>query len=142
MFFHIYTYLHFGSICDMSIYQHFGQALLSLNVLHLSAPVKEENLANIFVQLIVIVSLIVTGCDSSLPHLPSTLPANSLAVRIAAFENHIPVKEWFKWNEKAIVDRMEPAMGKWHNLACFGAGGGLWTTSTDLARFGIEISDK
>ena len=34
----------------------------------------------------------------------------------------------------------KPVAGKWHNLACFGAGGGLWTTPTDLARFGIEIS--
>ena len=34
----------------------------------------------------------------------------------------------------------KPASGKWHDLACFGAGGGLWTTPADLARFGLEIS--
>jgi CubicO group peptidase (beta-lactamase class C family) len=32
-----------------------------------------------------------------------------------------------------------PARGKWHELACLGAGGGIWTTSSDLARFAIEI---
>ena len=33
----------------------------------------------------------------------------------------------------------EPAPGKWHELVCMGAGGGLWTTPSDLARFAIEI---
>jgi len=32
-----------------------------------------------------------------------------------------------------------PAPGKWHELVCMGAGGGLWTTPSDLARFAIEI---
>ena len=32
-----------------------------------------------------------------------------------------------------------PAPGKWHELACMGAGGGLWTTPGGLARFVIEV---
>jgi CubicO group peptidase (beta-lactamase class C family) len=32
-----------------------------------------------------------------------------------------------------------PSTGKWHELACMGAGGGMWTTSSDLARFAIDI---
>ena len=63
-------------------------------------------MANIFVHLIVIVSLIITGCVSNLPP-PSTLPTHSLAERIDAVENRMPVKEWFKWNEKTLFDRMD-----------------------------------
>lgn len=33
----------------------------------------------------------------------------------------------------------QPALDKWYDLPEFGAGGGLWTTSSDLARFAIEI---
>ncbi|MFC2004821.1 serine hydrolase domain-containing protein [Chloroflexota bacterium] len=33
----------------------------------------------------------------------------------------------------------QPAPGKWYELPEFGAGGGLWTTSSDLARFTIEM---
>jgi len=64
-------------------------------------------LANIFIHSIVIISLIITGCVSSLPPPPSTLPTQTLAERIDAVESHMPVKEWFKWNEKTLVDRME-----------------------------------
>jgi len=73
----------------------------------MAEPGKEERLANLFVHSIVIISLIITGCVSSLPPPPSKLPTHSLAERIDAVENHIPVKEWFKWNEKTLADRME-----------------------------------
>jgi len=75
--------------------------------LNLSATGKEEELANVFVHLIVIISLIIAGCVSSSPPPFSTIPPNSLSERISIVENRIPVKEWFKWNEKTIVDRME-----------------------------------
>ena len=68
---------------------------------------KEQKLANMFVHFIVIISLIIAGCVSSLPPPPSTLPAHSLAERIEAVENRIPVKGWFRWNEKILLDRME-----------------------------------
>ena len=68
---------------------------------------KEQKLANIFVHFIVIISLIIAGCVSSLPPPPSTLPTHSLAERIDAVENRIPVKGWFRWNEKTLLNRME-----------------------------------
>lgn len=64
-------------------------------------------MVNIFIHSIVIISLIIAGCGSSLPPPPSTLPTHSLAERLDAVENRMPVKEWFKWNEKTLVDRME-----------------------------------
>ncbi len=33
----------------------------------------------------------------------------------------------------------QPSQGKWHEFPEFGAGGGLWTTPSDLARLAIEI---
>ena len=33
----------------------------------------------------------------------------------------------------------QPAPGKWHDFPEFGAGGGIWTTSSDLARFAANI---
>jgi CubicO group peptidase (beta-lactamase class C family) len=51
--------------------------------------------------------LIVTGCVSSISPPPSTLPTNTLAERIAAVENCLPVKKWSKWEEKTVIDRIE-----------------------------------
>ena len=64
-------------------------------------------MATIFVHFIVMLSLIIAGCVSSLPPSSSTLPAHSLAERIDSVENRMPVREWLKWNEKTLVDRME-----------------------------------
>jgi CubicO group peptidase (beta-lactamase class C family) len=64
-------------------------------------------MANIFVHLIVIFFLIVTGCVSSISPPPFTLPTNTLDERIAAVENRLPVKGWSKWNVMTLVDRME-----------------------------------
>ena len=72
----------------------------------ISEPAKEEQLAVIAGHFIVILLLVLTGCVSSLPPSPSRLATDSLTERIDAVENHIPVKEWFKWSEKALVDRM------------------------------------
>jgi CubicO group peptidase (beta-lactamase class C family) len=75
--------------------------------LHIAKPGKEEKWINIFIHFIVIVFLIITGCVSSLPPPPSTLPTHSLAERIDAVENRMPVKGWFQWNEKTLFERME-----------------------------------
>ena len=64
-------------------------------------------MTNIFIHSILIISLIITGCVSSLPPPPSTLPTRSLAEGIDAVENRMPVKGWFQWNEKTLVERME-----------------------------------
>jgi CubicO group peptidase (beta-lactamase class C family) len=73
----------------------------------MAKPGMEEKLANIIFHSIVIISLIIAGCVSSSPPPPSTLPTHSLAERIDAVESHMPVKEWFRWNEKTLFDRME-----------------------------------
>ena len=75
-------------------------------ILMISVPGREKKLATIFVHFIVLLFFIITGCASSLPPPSSTLPAHSLAERIDSVENRMPVKEWFKWNEKTLVDRM------------------------------------
>ena len=64
-------------------------------------------MANIYVHFFIIISLIITGCVSSLPPPFSKFQAPSLAERIDSVENRMPVREWFKWNEKTLVDRME-----------------------------------
>jgi len=69
--------------------------------------VKEVSLANIFVYLLIVPSLIVIGCVTSLPPQHSTLSVNTLAEKITAVENRLPVKKWFKWNENTLVNRME-----------------------------------
>ena len=52
----------------------------------------------------------------------------------------VPLPEDFRDRAATAHDRVgRPAVGKWHELACMGAGGGLWTTASDLARFAIEI---
>lgn len=39
----------------------------------------------------------------------------------------------------AHTTKGQPALDKWHEFSEFGAGGGLWTTTSDLARFAIEV---
>jgi CubicO group peptidase (beta-lactamase class C family) len=68
---------------------------------------KEKIMANIIFHTILIISLFITGCASKLPPPPSSIPARSLAERIDAVEKRMPVKEWFKWSEATLVDRME-----------------------------------
>ena len=57
--------------------------------------------------LALLIPLLISGCVPTLPPLPSNLQTKSPAERIAAVENHLPVKGWFQWNEKSITDRME-----------------------------------
>lgn len=64
-------------------------------------------MANIFVHIIIMFTLLVTGCASKLPPAPSTLHERSLAERIHTIENYLPVKGWFKWSDATLVDRME-----------------------------------
>ena len=75
--------------------------------LHIAKPGKELKLINILIYSIVIISLVITGCVSSLPPPPSTLPTHFLAERIYAVENRIPVKGWFQWSEKTLVKRID-----------------------------------
>jgi CubicO group peptidase (beta-lactamase class C family) len=66
-----------------------------------------EGKLQIYIKFFIIISLIGTGCVSSLTPPLSTFQAQSLAERIDSTENRMPVREWFKWNEKTLVDRME-----------------------------------
>ena len=67
----------------------------------------DKIMANIIFHTILIISLFIAGCASKLPPPPSTLPAHSLAQRIDTVENRMPIREWFKWSEKTLFDRME-----------------------------------
>jgi CubicO group peptidase (beta-lactamase class C family) len=52
----------------------------------------------------------------------------------------VPLPEDLRDRAATAHNRLgRPAQVKWHELACMGAGGGLWTTTSDLARFAIEI---
>ena len=64
-------------------------------------------MATLFIHLIVITSLIFTGCVSGLTFPPSTLPTNTLDERIAAVENGLPIMRWSKLNAATLFDRME-----------------------------------
>jgi len=59
-------------------------------------------MANIFVHIIIMLILLLTGCASKLPPSPPTLPALSLAEKIQTVENYLPVKGWFRWSEKTL----------------------------------------
>ena len=64
-------------------------------------------MANIFIHIIIIFTLLISGCGSKVPPPPSALPAHDLAERIHTIENNLPVKTWFRWSKKTLVDRME-----------------------------------
>ena len=64
-------------------------------------------MANIFIHIIIIFTLLITGCASKLPPPTSTLPAVSLSEKIHRVENYLPEKGWLRWSEKTLVDRME-----------------------------------
>ena len=64
-------------------------------------------MANLFIHIIIIFTLLIAGCASKLSPPTSTLPAVSLSEKIHIVENYLPVKGWFRWSEKTLVDRME-----------------------------------
>ena len=64
-------------------------------------------MANIFIHIIIIFTLLITGCASKLPPPPSALPPVSLSEKIHRVENYLPEKGWLRWSEKTLVDRME-----------------------------------